>query len=86
MQQRRLSAGLSYDRGGMVAADIVEGAQGAVIAANHNDGFTGDEGRNELPWRLQLIGARDQLPGFAEYAQALQVRDAWIDVPSCGNG
>jgi hypothetical protein len=70
----------------VVAANIVEGAQSAVIAANNDNRFTGDSGAYELSRRPHLIGAGDELPGFAEHAQALKFRDASIDVPSGGDG
>jgi len=86
MQQRRLPTGLSDDGGGVMAANIVEGAQSAVIAANHDNRFTGHESGYELSRRLQLINARDQLPGLAEYAETLKFRKAGIYIPGCGNG
>ncbi len=69
-----------------MAAHIVEGTQSAIIAANHDDRLSGNEGGNKLARRQQLIGARDQLPGFAKYAQTLKFRKAGINIPGCGNG
>jgi len=60
----------------VVAADIEESAKSAVVAADNDDGFSGDGGRDELSRRLHLFGARDQLPRFTEYAQTLEFGDA----------
>src|SRR5271165_4709812 len=86
MQKRSLAARLGYDGGGVVAANIVKGAQNAVVAADDDDRLSGYGSANELSRRFHLIGARDQLPGPAEHAQALEFRDSWIDVPGGGNG
>jgi hypothetical protein len=59
MQERSLAAGLGYDGSGMVAANIVESAQSAVVASDDNNWFAGDDGANELAWRFQLFGAGD---------------------------
>jgi len=86
VQKRGLSARLSYDGGGVVAADIEESAKSAVVAADNDDGFSGDGGRDELSRRLHLFGACDQLPRFTEYAQTLEFGDAGIGIPRGGNG
>src|ERR1700722_12181331 len=85
MQQRSLSAGLSHYGSGVMAAHIEEGAQNAVITANYDDRFSCDGSGDELAGLFHLIGARDQLPGFAEYAEALKVGDARVNVPRCRN-
>ena len=43
-----LPAGLRHDGSGVVAANIVEGAQNAVVAADDDDGFAGDRSAHEL--------------------------------------
>lgn len=86
MQVRSVTAGLSHDGSGMVAADIVETAQNSVISANYNNGFTGYAGADKLSGPIQLIGARNELPRLAEYSEALELRNARIDVPRGGNG
>ena len=86
MQNRSLAARLSYDGSSVVPADVVKGPQGAVVAADDHDRLSGDSGTHELSRRFYLISARDQLPGLAVYAQALEVSDAGIDVPGCRNG
>jgi hypothetical protein len=66
-----MSAGLRYNSGSVVAANIVEGAQNTVIAADDDNGLTGDGGRDEVSRRLHLIRTRNELPTPAEYARAL---------------
>jgi hypothetical protein len=85
MQEGGLSTGLSNDSGGVMAADIEEGAQNAVIPANYDHRFPSDSSSDELAGGFQLIGVRDELPGFAEYRYALEVGDSGIDVPGRGN-
>ena len=70
----------------MVTAHVVEGAKHTVSAANHDNGFSSDEGGNELAGRMQLIGTRNELPGLAEDAEAFEFGDARIGIPRCGNG
>src|SRR5580700_5134457 len=86
MQERSLAAGFGHDRSGVVAANIVESAQSAVVSANHDNRLTGDGGGDELTGRFHLLGARDELPGLAEHAHAFEIGDARIDVPGCRNG
>src|SRR5271156_5687596 len=66
MQERGVTTGLSYDRGGVMAANIVEGAQISVVTPNHDDRLPGRGCGNELSRILHLIGARDELPCLAE--------------------
>jgi hypothetical protein len=81
-----MSAGLSDNSSGVVAANIEEGAQNAVIAANYDYRLTRDRSGDELAGGFQLIGARDELPGFAEYRYTLEVGNPRINVPGRGNG
>ena len=85
MQQRSLATGLSHHGSGVMAANIVKSTQNAVITANYDDRFSCDGSGDELAGLMHLIGARDQLPGFAEYAEAHQVGEARVKVPSCRN-
>jgi type III secretion system FlhB-like substrate exporter len=50
---------LSYNGSGVVAANIVEGAKNAVVAAHDNYGLAGNSSSDELSRRLNLIGACD---------------------------
>src|SRR5208282_1182569 len=85
MKQSRLSARLSYNRGSVVAANVVKSAQSAVVAAHYNHRLAGHRCGNEVTGRFYLLGARHQLPGFAEYIEAFEFGDAGIEIPRCGN-
>ena len=56
----------------VMAADVEEGAQLAVAATNDEQRLAGELRGDELPGALELIGARDYLPGAAEDAFALR--------------
>src|ERR1700677_4280275 len=86
MQERGVTTGLSYNRSGVVAANIVEGTQISVVAPNHDDRLTRHGGGNELPRILHLIGARDKLPRLAEYFKPLEFGKSRIHVPPRRNG
>ena len=86
MQKRGVAARLSYHRSGVMAANVVEGAQDAVVTTDDNDGLASNGCGNELSRTFHLIGARNELPRFAEHVQALQFRNARIDIPGGGNG
>jgi hypothetical protein len=86
MQQRRPTAWLRDHGSRVMTAHIVEGAENAVIPSNHNDGFARDRRRDELPRFADLIGAPDQLPGFAKHIKSLTFRDARIGIPRCRDG
>ena len=66
LQNFCVAAGLGDDGSGVVAAYVEEGAQCAVAAAYDDDGLSGEVRGDECSRLLQLIGAGDQLPGFAE--------------------
>lgn len=86
VEQRRLSAGLRHYRGGVVAADVIKGAQNAVVTAHYDYGFAGYLSGDEPSRRLYLLGARHWLPSFAEDLQALEFGDARVNVPGRRNG
>ena len=77
---------LGSNGSGVMAADVVEGTQLAVTAANDEQRLAGKFGGDELPGACDLIGARDHLPGAAEDAFALKLRDALVGVPDGRNG
>src|SRR5438270_10016149 len=85
LQDLCMAAGLSNNRGGVVPADVVEGAQSSLGAANDYDRLSRKPGADEVPWHPQLIGAGNQLPCLAEHVQPLQFSDARINVPGRGN-
>src|SRR6202041_2808527 len=85
MQKSGMSAPLRCDGGSVMATNIVKGPQNAIVAAHHYDRFTSDGGSDEMSRRVHLISSRDQLPGLAEYTEALEFRDTGIGILSCGN-
>src|SRR5665811_159303 len=66
LQNLRVTAGLSHNGGSMVTADVIEGAQRTVGSTNDDDWFSGQPRGYKVPRLLHLIGAGNQLPGFAE--------------------
>src|SRR5258708_6791649 len=50
MQERGLAAGFGLHGSCVMAADIEEGTQNAVVAADPDDGVPGYPGAHELPW------------------------------------
>ena len=86
LQNLRVTAGLGDDGCGVMAAHVVESAQCAVAAAHDDDGLSGEARGDEFSRLLQLIGAGDELPGFAEDIEPLQFGDARIDIPRRGDG
>src|SRR5262245_27469145 len=81
LQDGSVSARLSDYSGRMMAANVEEGAKDSIRAADYNDRLAGDARGDELSGLLDLLRARDQLPGFAEDIQALKFGDARIDIP-----
>src|SRR5439155_6328597 len=71
---------------GMMPADIVKGAQLAVIAARDDDRLSGEVRGEEAAFVLHLIGAADDLPCFREHAALLEFVDAGVEVPRGRNG
>src|SRR5437867_192601 len=67
--------------GGMMPADIVKGAQLAVIAARDDDRLSGEVRGEEAAFVLHLIGAAHHLPGYRKHAALLESVDAGIEVP-----
>ena len=67
--------------GGMVAADVVEGAELGIVAADDDDGFAGDIGGEELAFLADLVGPSDYMPGSAEDTHAFEFFDAFVPIP-----
>src|SRR5438876_7491695 len=65
----------------MMPADIVKGAQLAVIAARDDDRLSGEVRGEEAAFVLHLIGAAHYLPGFRKHAVLLEFVDARIEIP-----
>ncbi len=69
----------------MMTADVVEGAQLLVGAANDKQRLTRQFHSDESTRLPQLIQARDDLPGSSEDYPPLQFGDAFVHVPRSGN-
>ena len=67
--------------GGMMPADVVEGAQLVVFAARHDDRLSANVRREKLSLFLHLIHAPDDLPARREHVVLLQPRDRLIEIP-----
>src|SRR5580704_14419054 len=85
MQKRSSPTGLSHYCSRVMPANIVEGAQNVIVAADNDHRFSRDSRSDELARRLHLIRARDELPSFAKHVEAFKLRDARIGIPGCGN-
>ena len=68
-----------------MAADIVEGAQLAVVAANHNQRFLVHVDGKKLAGFLHLIEASHDLPIGRKYTVAFELFDALVEIPRRGN-
>src|SRR5260370_1317768 len=79
------AVGFGDDGGGVMAADIVEGAKLRVVAANDDDGFAGEVGGEEITISGDLIEAAGDLPAFCKNGRELQFVNAWITIPGRGN-
>src|SRR5208337_1620021 len=64
------------DGGGVMAADVVESTEFAVIAADDEERFVVDIDGEELAGIFHLIEAADDLPVGGEDGVALELRDA----------
>jgi hypothetical protein len=80
------AAGFGDDRGGVMAADVIEGAEFAVIAADDHEGFFVDVDGEELAGLLNLIEAADDLPVGGEDTVALELFDALVEIPGRRDG
>ena len=72
--------------GGVMPANVVEGAQLRVIAADDHDRFAGEVGSEEFSFFANLIEAAGDLPCFAKYGGKLQCLNARVAVPGRGDG
>ena len=74
------------DRGGVMAADVIEGAEFAVVAADDDEGFLVDVDGEELAGFLDLIEMADDLPVGGKDGIALELRDAFVEIPGSRDG
>jgi hypothetical protein len=72
---------LGHHGGGMVAADIEESAQNAIIGSHDENRITRQIARDVLTRLANLSGAPHYLPGARENRAAFQFKDARVNVP-----
>ena len=72
--------------GGVVAADVVEGAHPVVLVTHHQEGLMGKIAREIVPHRLQLFHSPHRLPVVAKDRLILQFLDAGVEIPGTGWG
>jgi hypothetical protein len=58
----RSSLGFAYDRGRVMAADVVETAEHIVISTDDSNGLAGDFSRDIFARMAKLLGAPGKLP------------------------
>jgi hypothetical protein len=79
------AVGFRDDGGGVMAADVVEGAELRVVAADDDDGLAGDVGGEERAVFANVIEAAGDLPAFSEDGRELQFVYARVAIPGRGN-
>jgi len=80
------AVGFWDDGGGVMAADVVEGAELRVVAADDDDGLAGDVGGKERAVFANLIEAAGDLPAFSEDGREFQFVNARVAIPGRGDG
>ena len=83
-----LGAALRFvdNSGGVVAADVIKGAEQIVVAARDDDGLAGEIGGEEITFARDLINAAGDLPGVSKDGFLFETGNAGIEVPGRGNG
>jgi len=79
------AVGFGDDDGGVMAANVVEGAELRGVAADDDDGLAGDVGGEEITIFAELIKAAGDLPAFSKYSRELQFINAGIAIPGRGD-
>jgi len=77
---------LGNDGGGVMAADVAEGAELAVIAADDDKRFVVEVDGEELAGIFDLIEAAGDLPVRREDGIAFELGDTRIEIPGRGDG
>lgn len=77
---------LRDDSGGVMTANVEEGAKLAIVAANGDEWLFVHVDGEKLAGLADLIEASDHLPIGGEDAAALELIDAAIEIPGSGNG
>ena len=67
-----------------VAADVVETANLAVLAANGQDGLVDDVERLEVPRLRHVVEVADEVPALAENGLALELEELGIRINPAG--
>src|SRR5712691_4419151 len=70
----------------MMATNVVKGSKLTVFTARDDDGLTCQFGGEKMTRFAHLVRAPHDLPGRAEDAGALELRDTGVEIPGCGNG
>src|SRR5262249_7389399 len=78
--------GFRDDGGGVVPADVVKGAELAIIAAHNDQGLLVDVDGEELAGVLDLVEMANDLPVGGEDGVAFELRDAFVEIPGGRNG
>src|SRR6266568_8868619 len=81
MQQRGLAALLGDNRSCMMATDVIEAAQRAIVPTNHDNRFASDNRRHKLAGFFNLVDATNQLPCLAEDGLGCQISNSGVNVP-----
>ena len=69
-----------------MAADVIEGAELAVVAADDDERFLVYINGEELAGFLDLVQMADDLPVGGEDGVALELGDASVEIPGSGDG
>ena len=69
------------DRSGMVAADVVEGPESAIVAADDDKRFFVHVDGEKVAGFPDLVKAADDLPIACEDGVAFELSDAFVEVP-----
>ena len=77
---------LEHERAGTVRAQVVEGAQGAVVVTTDEDGPAGEVLGDVVARVAQLMVVGDMHPVAAEDRPTLPLPDVGVVVPACGEG
>src|SRR6202158_5722690 len=80
------AVGFGDDGGGVMAANIVEGAEVRVVAADDDDGLAGDVGGEERTVFANLIEAAGDLPALSADGRELQFVKARVVEQRAGDG
>ncbi len=82
-QTLQAACGPGDHRGGVVAADVEEAAQDAVVAAHHHQRLAGEFERDELAGLAHLVDPAGVLPALREHGALLQLEEPRFHVPRC---